>query len=404
MRILLPVYGLVLAAFAVVILFVFKAGLDDYIATNSLAATQVSAPEGWSARPYRTSDGELITQASFVANAGGTTQDILGQYEIPTGGLRDGMLTTVVRGDEMIALRLSYAPHVPKRPTLAERLGRASPKDAGDTPTDGMFATVAGLPVIEQPRFATVPGDAVPVPVNYRYFTTVIGDRTVDEVLEVSVLTNSSDAAVASVLDSLDVVALNARLPTPDPRVIASAGVLTRDPLPLSEQRPRPTPAYRAMQLLDAGEVLDPPWQDALVQIRGGEIETWNDLRSRYPKIDTLPFRLLEVLDDGSHDSAARYFAAVLTNSGRAWTGHEFHVLSKISDVGTTQADFAEYLAGEYEIAPEVLALVRRLPEAPAPGAETQVVQSGVLPATGLSNAASCVIDNGVRRCIVGGN
>jgi hypothetical protein len=231
----------------------------------------------------------------------------------------------------------------------------------------------------------------------------MIGDQTVDEVLEISVLTNSSDAAVVEMLGLLDVAVLNDRLPTPDPRVMAAAGVQPRDALPLSDVPPRPTPAFRAMALLDTGQTFDAPWQDALVQIRNGEIDTWDELQGIYPKIDTLPFQLLDVIADGSHDSTARYFAAILSNSGRAWTGHEFHVLSKIAEVGTTQVDLAEYIAGDFEVAPEVLALAKRLPLAPDPAlGETRVVQSGAAPATGLKRAATCVMDNGVRRCVVG--
>lgn len=402
MRMMLPIYGLLLAAFAAGILFFFQQGLNDYVASNKLAAAQVSAPAGWSMRPYRTADGEVIAQTKLEPSIGGTTQERLRQYEIPTDGLRDGALTTFVRGDEMMALRISYAPHAPRRKTMAERLGRGSANAENAAPPEAVFATVAGLPVIEAPSFTDVPGETDPMPVNYRYFTVTIGDQAVDEVIALSILTNSSDAAVASVLEGLDVAALNARLKTPDPRVIASAGILTRDALPLSDMPPRPTPAYRAMQLLDAGQTFDPPWQDALVQIRTGEIMSWDDLRRFYPKIDSLPFALLEMLDDGSQENSARYYAALLSNSDRVWTGHEYHVLSKITEVGTTQADFAAYLAGEFEVAPEVLALVQRLPETPELGdVETQVLQSGAAPATGFGNAATCVIDNGVRRCTV---
>lgn len=402
MRILLPLYGFVLTAFAVAVLFVFKSGLDDYVASQGLAATAVTTPDGWAVRAYETTDGELITQVPFDPRGlADTTQAILAKYQTRTGGIQGSTLTTFARGDERVALRISTAPHAPPRASLAARFGRTDANDTDKIDDDRVFATLAGLPVLEEPRFTYV-SDTPPMPVNYRYFTTTIGDRAVDEVLEISILTNSSDAAVLAALNSLDVEALHAQLPTPDPRVILSAGVLTRDALPLSDAPPLPSPAYRAKQLLDAGQVFDAPWQDALVQIRMGDIENWDDLKTRYPRVDTLPVALLDVLDDGSHENAARYFAAILSNSGRNWSGHEYHVLATISAAGTTQADLTEYLSGDVDIAPEVLALAQRLPKAaPSLVTETQVVQSGAVPPPGLRSSATCVIENGFRKCTV---
>lgn len=404
MRILLPLYGLLLVIFAGGLVYVFKAGLDHYVAANSLAEMQIDPPEGWSVRPYQLADGALITGTDDEpAAAIGTTATILNSFDIPTGGLREGGVKTFVRGEEMVAIRMQRGPHEPKRTSLMERLGYAAPEETLDP--DSVFATVAGLPLISHPRVSVAEGMPAPRPVNYRHFTMTIGDKTVDEVLDVAVLTNSSDAALVAILDRVDMAALNNRLPTPDPRVMASAGVLTRDALPLSTEPPRPTPAYLALELLAKGQVFADPWQQALTEIRDGEITSFEALQTRYPRIDTLPFAVLEVLEDGSQTSTARYYARILSNSGRAWSGHEFHVLSTIAEVGSTQADLNEYLAGEYDVAPEVLALAKRLPEGPAPGtAPAQVVQSGVVSTTGRQNAANCVLENGVRRCTVGGN
>ena len=402
MRILLPLYGFVLTAFAFAALFIFKSGLDEYVASRGLVATAVTTPEGWVVRAYETKDGELITEVSFDPDGPvDTTQSILAKYQTRAGDIQGSTLTTFARGDERVALRISTAPHTPPRASLAGRFGRAAADEVGDIDDDRVFATLAGLPVLEEPRFTQVKGGP-PMPVNYRYFTITIGDRAVDEVLEVSILTNSSDAAVLAALNSLDVETLHAQLPTPDPRVILSAGVLTRDALPLSDARPLPSPAYRAKQLLDAGQVFDAPWHDALVQIRMGDIEHWDDLKTRYPRVDTTPLALLDVLHDGSHENAARHFATILSNSGRNWSGHEYHVLSMISAAGTTQADLTEYLSGEFDIAPEVLALAQRLPQAaPSQAIETQVVETGRVPTPGLRGNATWVIENGFRKCTV---
>ncbi len=404
MRILLPIYGVLLAVFAAGVIFVVKAGIDDYVASNSLGGMQIAPPDGWSVRPYRAADGALITGvADNPAVEVGTTAQILESFNIPTGGLHEGAVKTFWRDDQMIALRMNITPHQPKRVSLMERFGRQSDSDTLDP--DSVFATVAGLPMVIHPRVSIVDDAAAPLPVNYRYFTLTIGDQTVDEALELSFLTNSSDAALVAVLNSLDMAALNDRLPTPDSRVILSAGVMTRDPLPLSDVPPRPTPAYLALELLAFGQVLEAPWQDALVQIRNGVITSWDELQARYPRIDTLPHELLGVLEDGSQTSTARYFAAILSNSGRAWTGHEYHVLSTIAEIGSTQADLSEYLAGEFDVAPEVIALAKRLPLGNDQQVNTtEVVQSSIVPTTGLRRAATCVLENGARRCVVGSN
>ncbi len=403
MRILLPLYGLVLAAFAVGVLFVFKSGLDSFVATQGLAASAVVVPDGWTVRDYEAADGEVITQVAFdKSGTADTTQAILARYQTLTGGIKRSTLTTFERGDERVALRISVAPHMPKRESLAARFGRSSDADTQNAYHDGVFATLAGLPVIEQPRLSYSPDETMPEPVNYRHFTTKIGDQTVDEVLELSILTNASDAAVLTVLNSLDVEALHEQVPTPDPRVILSAGVLTRDALPLSSEPPLPSPAFRAMQLIDAGAQFDPPWQEALLDIRMGKIDSWDDLQTHYPRVDTLPVALLDVLDDGSHENAARYFAAILSNSGREWSSHEYHVLATISAAGTTQADLSDYMAGQIDVAPEVLALAQRLPRTPLMGApESQVVQSDVASPTVRSTGGACEIVNGFRRCTV---
>ncbi|MEL6681068.1 MAG: hypothetical protein AAFQ09_00305 [Pseudomonadota bacterium] len=402
MRLLLTLCGALLVFFAAGAAFVLKAGIDDYVTSNSLASIQIGIPDGWSVKDYQPSDGAFITQTLDDQSARiGKTAQILADFDIPTGGIDEGAVKTLWRDDEMIAFRIEPAPHIPPRLSLMDRFGRYDADDLGDA--DAVFATVAGVPLIVHPRF--IEGVESLIPVNYRYFTMTLGDQSVDDVLEMAFLTNSSDAALLAVVDGIDMGDLNARLPTPDPRVMVSAGVMTRDPLPLSDTPPLPTPAYRAMTLLASGKTFDAPWDDAVLAVRNGKIETWDDLQARYPQIDTLPYELLELLDDGSQTNTARYYASLLSRSGRAWSGHEFHVLSTIAEIGSTQADVAEYLAGEYDIAPEILALANRLPPAPTATAfPSEVAQSDVLPSVGFRNAGTCMLENGARRCVIGRN
>ncbi len=404
MRSLLPVYGIVLVVFAAACLYLFKIGLDDYVASQSLSSVAVAPAAGWEARPYTTADGELITASAFdeAAPSGATTQDILRRFAAAATGQNHSTATTFYRGNERIALSLQFALHAPQRKTMRERLGYAAPAAPPPPDPSTIIATIFGVPFIEHPREASIPGQSGVEPVNYRYFTAMIGDTLVDDAVRVSMITNSSDAAVVAVMSRLDVQDINSRLPTPDPQVMASSGVFTRDPMPLSDTPPRPTIAYRAAQLIAAGQTFDPPWQEALSKVRAGEIETWEQMHTAYPQIETMPPDIFDLIDDGAGGNAARYQAAVLRDSAREWNGHEAYVLSKIAQVGTIQSDLQEYLDGQYDVAPEVVDLIRRLPALRLFDADASAAEGAASGAA--QNASNCTIQNGVRRCVVGGN
>ncbi|MFQ1699558.1 hypothetical protein ACJ5NV_03070 [Loktanella agnita] len=383
----------------------FKTGLDNYMSVTSLSSVSVTPASGWQQRPYQTADGEAITSTPFdpEAPAGHTTQDLLRHFATTAKGQDHAMATTFQRGDDLIALSMRFVPHTPRKKTMAERFGGAPPPVDEPPAPRTVIATVYGVPFVEQPREESVPGQDTTNPVNYRHFLASVGNFREAQAVKIIVLTNTGDAGVVGVLSRLDVLDINSRIDTPSADINEAAGVFTRDPMPLSEQPPRPTVAYRAAQLLASNATFEAPWQEVLEKIRAGEIETWEAMHAAYPKVADMPPALLDVLDDGSADNAARYHAAVLANGDREWTDHEAHVLATMSKPGAAQADLTEYLDGTREIAPELVSLIQQLPMVAMPDGSSDAVVADETP--GLRDAhAGCTIENGVRRCVVDTN
>ncbi|WP_322890200.1 MULTISPECIES: hypothetical protein [unclassified Yoonia] len=403
MRVLLPVLGVFILVFAAAILFFFKQGLDSYTFARSLQSVTITPPAGWDAAPYQTADGEAISGAPFdpAPVAATTTNDILFAFESARLGNNDGVATTFRSGDEMIALRMQTVTFVPRRTSFAERLGYASAKTE-PAPALEVFGSLEAVPFHVSPRQSSVDGSAVPVPVNYRYLTATVGDPEVADTVAISILTNSSDAALAALLDGFDLAAVNDRLPQPSGDVLAGLGFVPRAAGPLSDAPPRPTPAYRAMAMLNDGKPLDPLNQQLVTRIATFEITDMAGLLVNYPSLDVIRGDVLQLLEDGSAENAARANARLMANSGRAWNSHEYYVLSEVGKPGTSQQSLAAYLANGYEIAPEVLALVARLPET---GVASAADETGARPAAqGGFSVQTCTLQNGVRRCVVGGN
>ncbi len=403
MRILLPVLGAGILVLAAAILYFFKQGLDDYTFARSLQSVPVTGPAGWEAAPYQTADGEAITGATFdpAPQAATTTNDILFAFESARLGNQDGVAMTYRSGAELIALRMQVVPFVPRRASLAERLGYG-PAETEDAPAQEVFGSLEAVPFYLAPRQSVTAGVDVPVPVNYRHLTATVGDPAVADTVAISILTNSSDAALAALLDGFDIAAANDRLPTPSGDVLAGLGFVPRDTAPLADTPPRPTPAYRALAMLNEGKALDPLNQQLVTQVATFEITDMTGLLVNYPNLEVIRGDVLQLLEDGNAENSARTYARLMANSGRAWNHHEYYVLSEVGKPGTSQQSLAAYLANGYEIAPEVLALVARLPETGVSiAADEGVAQPAV---QGGFSGQACTLQNGVRRCVVGSN
>lgn len=407
MRVLLPVLGIGLVCFAAAVLFLFKQGLDDYMFAKSLKSVEIVPPAGWDMTPYQTAHGEAIAVATFdpAPAAATTTNDILFAFESARLDDIDGYAVTFSKGDEKMSLRMQHASFVPRRTTFAERLGYAV-EEPETAPEGAVFGSMDAVPFTIAPRLSMTVGSDVPVPVNYRYVTATVGDPAVEATVDIAILTNSSDAALAQLIGGLDMDAINARLPRKTDTVLAGIGFVPRQAGALSTTPPRPTSAYRAMVMLKEGRDMDAINRKIVAKIANAEITDMAGLVQNYPDLDAIRFDVLALLENGSHENSARYYARVMANSGRAWNNHEYYLLSQIAKLGTSQESLADYLANGHDIAPEVLALVARLPEASAveTGAETSGPVATPTVARGGFSAQICSLQNGVRRCVVGGD
>ena len=400
MRIVLPVLGVFLVGFAALCLYLFKEGLDSYLTSRSISSVQIDAPEGWDMQPYIAAHGEEITGDVYLAVPGqpSTTDDILLAFENAAAGTDDGIAWTFRNGDQLVALRMRIAPYVKPRVSMAERLGYEAPAEPPAPDPDTILGAVDGVAIREMPRFADREGDPLPEPVNYRHFVGQIGETSVSEALEMSILTNASDAAVAQVLDRLDMAALNEKLKQPDDHVAAGRGFVPSASEPLSDVPPPPTPAYSALQMLRTAVDLPSKDREILMRVREGEINNWDALQAAYPKIDDVSFEVLRILDDGAPANTARYYASILANSGREWNTYEHYLLSAVARGGSSQADLGDYLDSGFDVAPEITALIDRLP------LESTVSPDAVAAEPSGGFQSGCRIEGGIRRCVVNNN
>ncbi|MCG3266802.1 hypothetical protein [Yoonia sp. I 8.24] len=410
MRLMMPLIGLLMLVVAAAIVFTFKIVWDEHVFQQRLVSIEVSAPDGWEAVPYETSHGEAIVGEPLTASdaPATTTQRILRGLDDVNGDPLKGAVWSFLNGQESVVMRMEFAPHRPPRNNILAQMSQAS---AGPPPPnlDVDVATIHGITLIVKPRVSTTPDSDIPEPVNYRRFQMRFGDQEIDEVLDVTVTTNASDAAVVNALMQVDFARAHGLLDTPDPAFDQSSGVVTPDQQPLASTAPPPSLAFVAAGMLENGEDLGEPWMDVLARIKADEIADWESLIALYPDdIAQIPLPLFELLDDGSQENAARYFAARMRASDRTWNDHEHYILGKIINPESSQADLADYLTGSPDVADDVIALILQLPETGAEAAIDTGPETGQATGTQGANtilqSENCRIENGIRRCTVDGN
>jgi hypothetical protein len=406
MRLMMPLIGLLMLVVAAAIVFVFKIVWDEHVFQQRLVSIEISAPDGWDAVPYVTAHGETIVGEPLAAAdaPATTTQRILRGLDTVNSDATKGAVQSFVSGDEIIVMRMVFGPHRPKGNSIFDQLSQASPSESAPNP-DVEVAKLRGIALMVKPRQSAVPGSDRPEPVNYRRFFMRFGDQEIDEVLDVTLISNASDAAVADALMHVDFARANGLLPTPDPTFAQSAGIVTPDQQPLSTMPPPPSRAFAAAGMLDQGDDLGDPWMGVLEQIKYTEIADWGNLTALYPdEIAQIPMTLFELLDDGSSENAARYSAARMRASDRTWNNHEHFILGKIVNPESTQADFEDYLAGTPDVADDVMALVLQLPQTGTAAAVPVETRTGSQGANTILRSGECRTVNGIRSCTVGGN
>jgi hypothetical protein len=410
MRLMMPLVGLLMLVVASAIVFTFKIVWDEHVFQQRLVSIEVTAPDGWDAVPYETAHGEAIVDEALAAADGPatTTQRILRGLESVSNDATKGAVWSFLNGQEIVVMRMEFGPHRPPRNSIFAQLSQAS---AGAPPPnlDVDVATIHGISLIAKPRISMTPGSDVSVPVNYRRFQMRFGDQEIDEVLDVTIATNASDAAVANALMHVDFARAHGLLPTPDPAFDQSAGIASLDQQPLATTPPAPSLAYVAAGMVESSDDLGDPWMDVLARIKSAEIASWEDLIALYPdEVAQIPLPLFELLDNGSSENAARYFAARMRASDRTWNDHEHYILGKIVSPESSQADLADYLTGSRDVADDVIALILQLPAAgpdaePDAGPETGQA-TGTQGANTIIQSEQCRTENGIRRCTVDGN
>ncbi len=360
MKIMLPVVGVLLAGLAALSLYLFKQGLDDYLANKSLAAVEIVAPAGVAVVDYDAAQGMALTGRAFNLDPEVTdqTNELLRRFEASAGGIDDGVAQVFVKGEQRVALSLHRAPYVAPPQTLASQLGLDEPNPEPEIESD-VFGTVAGIEVILQPAPERAPDQE---PVSYRHFVVNLGDPGGPETVEITVLTNASDAFVASVFDSLDIAALNERLPEPDVRIVPDGGFVPAADGPLSQTPPTPAPALLAYRALQSGVTLTALDRDVLERVRAGEISDMAGLQARFPDLVAPTVAMMAVLGQPTPEVSARFAAVRLLKGDRDWSQTEAFILAQVARPDTTQADLLDYLSLRDDIAPEVLALVSQLP------------------------------------------
>ncbi|KJZ20794.1 hypothetical protein [Loktanella sp. S4079] len=405
MRLMMLAIGVAMVAVAAAIVFTFKIVWDDYVYNQQLVSVEVSAPAGWQVVPYETRHGEAIVVETLAPRdqPASTTQRYLRQFADLSADPHKGAAWTFAQGEELVALTMSFGPQARKAGgSVFDQLRAANATPA--PVVDVSVATIAGQTLKVKPRLSDIPGEEFPQPVLYRRFAYQIGDPEVDKVLNLSVLTNSSDAAVAQAIASVDLTRANALLPTPDPDLDQSAGIVSAMDGGLLTVAPEPTVAYRALMLLQGGRDFGEPWTEAILKVQNGQITNWDEFAAAYPdSLDDAPYELLNLVTGGSEEVSARYFAGAMLGSGRQWNDHEHYILTKVSQLESAQSDFWEYMSGDYDVAPEVLALIMRLPEERTePEADAPEVRSRPAVSNGFGQSSQCRMEGGVRRCTVG--
>lgn len=406
MRLMMPLIGLLMLVVAAAIVFTFKIVWDEHVFQQRLVSIEVTAPDGWEVVPYVTAHGEAIVAEPLAAPdaPATTTQRILRALDTVNADVTKGAVWSFVNGDEIVVLKLAFGPHRPVGNSIFDQLSQASAGEPAPN-LDIDIATIHGINVVAKPRTSDVPGSDRAEPVSYRRYAMRLGDEEIDEVLDITLLSNSSDAAVANVLMHIDLDRANGLLPTPDPNFAQNSGIVTPDQQPLATTPPLPTIAYIAAGMLADGANLGDPWMDVLARVASAEITDWDHLIALYPdQIADIPLPLFELLDNGSQENAARYFAARLRKSDRTWNDHEHYILGKIVNPESTQADFADYLTGNPDVADDVMALILQLPVSDTVVAVPVETSTGTQGRNTILQSEQCRTENGVRRCTVGGN
>ena len=155
------------------------------------------------------------------------------------------------------------------------------------------------------------------VPVDYRVFGGNVGGM-----FKIKILTNSSDAAVANVLKNVPVGLIISMLPEPDPHLLISTDLQTRD-AEANREVPGPSVARRAYLLVKMRLDYSEREKNILNRMVEGRIMTWDDMFERDGTGIGLAPEILALLGDLPDMHVFQrivYDARALRQTEREWT------------------------------------------------------------------------------------
>ncbi|MDG1863124.1 MAG: hypothetical protein P8J02_07970 [Yoonia sp.] len=378
------------------------------------------APTGWFETPYKTADGEAITQTSLVRTpiAKSSTNTMLMQFDALAQGKGNGFARTYRRGEQSMAFTL-YVPDQFNERTIRGGIMAAVSSNMtyfGDFgKSRDVFALHHGVPILEADGYVSSKGNEDDVPVDYRVFNGDVGGM-----FKFQILTNSSDAAVANLLRAVPVGEMIALLPDPEPHLLISADFQTRVPEPSTAIPETPSIARRAYLVKKTRLDFSKNEQDFLHDMSRREIRSWEDVYEDYgtalaisPEIKSL----LGPMPELTNSQKIEYTARAYLQTDREWTENEDDILGGMSRQRIAERkDVDRYLKDGETLADDVIALINLLPEtydAADASAQTALAESpvtardlvirrGTSIGQGEATFGNCKIELGVRRCVVG--
>jgi len=374
------------------------------------------APKGWFATPYVTADGEAITKARFSRSpiAKSTTNSILQQFDDAARGRGNAEVITMKRGKQMMAFLL-YVPDQFNTRTVRGGIMASISASVGSMSFESpdVFALHHGVPFTQSKQFSKNVSSGAKIPVDYRVFGADVGGM-----FKIKILTNSSDAAVADLMNNVPVGMMIGMLPEPDPHLLVSTEFQTRS-TDLSRDVPGPSVARRAYLLVKTRLDYTPEEKKILNKMVDGYIRTWDDVYEDHGSGIGISADILALLGDAPALHVSKrieYDARAYLKMDREWSETEDRILSGMARQRIqARKDVARYLEDGEEIAEEVIALVRLLPEYYDAAAVQQttladstitakelVIRRGTSIGQGTSTFGNCKIELGVRRCTVG--
>lgn len=378
-----------------------------------------AAPIGWTREGYVTAHGEEVTEATYqpskVVISG--TNSLLARFDRTRTDV-NGAAVTYRSGDEMIAIAITARSDRDMRSLQGSIMTAISGNMSaaagfGSTSSDrNLFATLDGVPFRMSGGSSKVLATGVEVPTNYRVLTASMGGQ-----LNITIVTNSSDAAIADVMRGIDILGLNTALTIPDLTVTPGTGLITTQIGELAMTPPPPTLTYKAFNRLRSGvDGLKEEDVRLLQNMANGKIKGWPDLYEIYGLNPRLSDPVREILGEEPELAPlleVKFTAAAMLQSVGRWNRFEVDMLEGLSrERYTTRAAAERRLEKGRIYSPPVLRLIALLPEQEeevvVAGSNEEsvplqelIIRRGVEVQQGESATGDCTIELGVRRCIV---